>query len=98
MNNQNCVDFPKIRFCGDMLFIKRRKPIQIRIQDIESLYYAKWSFSNYFSLAFGDFKSPGFLYIILKRKKIFNKSLACTFKYNDLEKIPDSFRKILVSK
>ena len=98
MHNQKCVEFKRVKFCGDFLVIKlirKRKPIKVKIEDIESLYYAKWSLRNYFSLI-ADFKSPGALIIILKSKCFLaNKSMSCLFKYDDLEKIPRNFKKLL---
>lgn len=93
-NSSNKIEFDKIIVYSDRIIIKKTSRV-FYLDDIESLFYARWSIKNYFSLAFGDYKSPGFLYIILKNGSFIRKKNSIKFHYSDIEKLPNKVKKKL---
>lgn len=73
-----------ILFCDRITLKKASKTIYMC--DIKRISYAKWSLKNYF-LTYGDMESPGFFYIRLKGKFIFEKIIVFRVKYDKAKEI-----------
>jgi len=71
----------KLVLYDDYLIIKNNK---IVINEIDSIFYAKWSLKNYFML-FGDYRSPGFLYVNLKKHQFYKRGYSIKLRYGDAE-------------
>ena len=80
--------FKSVLFEDDQIvLIKRKKQIIIKKEMIEEIKYAKFTIANCLALI-GDWRSPGVLYIILKKNVNKHKDYAFIISFKNLLKIP----------
>lgn len=82
-------EIKKAIFYKDKIYIKKEKKY-ISKDDILFIYYAKWSFKNYFYHFNDPIIVPGFLIIFLKKRTFFKCGYSFRMKIEDVKKIPKS--------
>lgn len=83
-----------VRFDKNKIILnKNNKELQINIKDIYTMFYAKWSWRNYFSLAYTRCVNLGILYIATKEMKKLSEVIHIRISLEDLKKFPSAFYK-----
>lgn len=85
--NEILFETKKIVFYREKLYIKPKEKY-VEYNDIERMFYAKWSIKNYFKgYGYGMHETPGFLFIILKKCSD-SKNVYCVHeKYENMKKL-----------
>ena len=82
-------DLKNVRFENNKIIIEKKKiRHQININNIWTIFYAKWSVKNYFSLAYTPSLSMGYLYIATKEMHKMTEVIKIRISFKDIDKLP----------
>lgn len=87
-------DLKNVRFENNKIIIEKKKiRHQININNIWTMFYAKWSVKNYFSLAYTPSLSMGYLYIATKEMHKMTEVIKIRIPFKDIDKLPKNIYK-----
>jgi hypothetical protein len=85
-------DFDDLKFDADAIIINDNfTEICIKLSDIWTLFYAKWSLQNYFSLTCSCPLAMGYLYIATKKMNKISEVIKIKISSKQIENIPKEF-------